>query len=322
MQRYLLGRIVQSIPLLVGITLIVFALVHAAPGSPLTQFEFNPNIKPEDIQRIRHNLGLDRPLYEQYFLWIGGMVRGDFGVSLITGRPVMERIGERLPKTLILSVAALLLAVTLSIPIGVYAAVKRGSFFDQFATVMSTMGQAIPGFWLGILMILIFSVQFKEWRLPSLPSGGFQTLGQNFNIPDLLVHLAMPAFVLAFVNIASWTRYIRSSMLEALAQDYVRTAHAKGLANRSVIFRHALRNGLIPLVTLLGLSLPALVSGAVVTEVIFSWPGIGRLAYDAALERDYTTTMGLITITSTLVISGNLLADIAYAFLDPRIKIH
>lgn len=322
MQRYLLGRIVQAIPLLVGITLIVFALVHAAPGSPLTQFEFNPNIKPEDIERIRHNLGLDRPLYEQYFLWIGGMVRGDFGVSLITGRPVMERIGERLPKTLILSVAALLLALTLSIPIGVYAAVKRGSFFDQFATVMSTMGQAIPGFWLGILMILIFSVQFKEWRLPSLPSGGFQTLGQNFNIPDLLVHLAMPAFVLAFVNIASWTRYIRSSMLEALAQDYVRTAHAKGLANRSVIFRHALRNGLIPLVTLLGLSLPALVSGAVVTEVIFSWPGIGRLAYDAALERDYTTTMGLITITSALVISGNLLADITYAFLDPRIKMH
>lgn len=319
MQRYILRRIIQAIPLLIGITIVVFLMVHAAPGDPLGEFEFNPNIKPEDIARIRSNLGLDRPLYEQYFLWVSGMLRGDFGVSLLTGRPVAEQIFERLPKTMILAITALFLAVGLSIPIGVYAAVKRGSWFDQIATVLSTAGQAIPSFWFGLIMILVFSVQFKEWKLPSFPSGGFTTPGQPFSLADLLVHLAMPAFVLAFINIAGWTRYVRSSMLETIGQDYVRTAYAKGLEDRVVIFKHALRNSLIPVVTLMGLALPALVSGALVIEVIFSWPGIGRLAFDSARSRDYTTIMGLVTLTSTMVVIGNLLADIAYGMLDPRI---
>ncbi|MCW5853586.1 MAG: ABC transporter permease [Anaerolineae bacterium] len=320
MQRYILRRVLQSIPLLIGITIVVFLLVHAAPGNPLGEFEFNPNIKPEDIARIRSNLGLDKPLYEQYFLWVSGMLRGDFGVSLITGRPVLEQIGERLPKTLLLSLTALVLAIGLSIPIGVYAAVKRGSWFDQVATVTSTMGQAIPSFWFGLIMILVFSVRFKELGWPSFPSGGVTTPGQPFSLADLLHHLAMPAFVLAFINIAGWTRYVRSSLLETINQDFVRTAHAKGLHDRTVIFRHALRNSLIPVVTLMGLALPGLVSGALVIEVIFSWPGIGRLAFDAARSRDYTTIMGLVTITSSLVVLGNLLADITYGLLDPRIK--
>lgn len=320
MQRYILRRVLQAIPLLIGITIVVFLMVHAAPGDPLGEFEFNPNIKPEDIARIRANLGLDRPLHEQYFLWVGGMARGDFGVSLLTGRPVSEQIFERLPKTLLLSITALLLAIGLSIPIGVFAAVKRGSLFDQISTVLSTMGQAIPSFWFGLIMILIFSVRFKELGLPSFPSGGFATPGQPFSASDVLVHLAMPAFVLAFINIAGWTRYVRSSLLETIGQDFVRTAYAKGLEDNVVIFKHALRNSLIPVVTLMGLALPGLVSGALVIEVIFSWPGIGRLAFDAARSRDYTTIMGLVTITSSMVVIGNLLADITYGLLDPRIK--
>ncbi len=321
MHRLILQRLAQSIPLLLGITVLIFALVHAAPGDPLSRFELDPNIKAEDKARIRANLGLDRPVYEQYGRWMGGMVQGDFGISFSTGRPVWERIAERLPKTLLLSLTALLLALGLSIPIGVYAAVRRGSWFDQVATVLSTMGQAIPTFWLGLLMILLFSVKLKELGLPSFPSGGFQTLGKPLTLLDMLWHLAMPAFCLAFVQIAGWTRFVRTGILEVIGQDYIRTAHAKGLAQPVVIFRHALRNGLLPVVTLIGLALPGLIGGALVTEVIFSWPGIGRLAFDATLERDYTTIMGLATITSTLVILGNLLADITIGLLDPRIKV-
>ncbi len=320
MQRYILRRVLQAIPLLIGITVLVFALVHAAPGSPLAQFEFNPNIKPEDIARIRANLGLDRPLYEQYLRWVGGMLRGDFGVSMITGRPVIERINERLGNTLILSVAALILALVVSIPVGVYSAVRRGKAFDNAATVLSTAGQAIPAFWLGLVCILIFAVEFKDWGLPAFPSGGIISTGKPFSLGDMLWHLILPSFVLALGFIAQWTRYIRSSMLEALGQDYVRTAQAKGLNDHVVIFGHALRNGLIPFVTLIGLALPLLFSGALIIEVIFSWPGIGRLAYDAATERDYTTIMGLVTITAAIVIIGNLVADIAYGILDPRIR--
>lgn len=321
MQRFLLRRIAQSIPLLFGITILIFTLVHAAPGDPLSRFELDPNIKPEDKARIRANLGLDRPIYEQYILWISGMARGDFGISFSTGRPVMERVGERLPKTLLLSIASLFLAVGLSIPVGVYAAVRRGSWFDQFSTVVSTIGQAIPSFWLGLIMILIFSVKLKELGLPSFPSGGFQTLGQPTTVVDVLYHLAMPAFVLAFVQIAGWTRFVRTGILEVVSQDYIRTAYAKGLTERVVIFKHALRNGLLPVVTLMGLALPGIIGGALVTEVIFSWPGIGRLAFDATLERDYTTIMGLATITSAMAILGNLLADISFGLLDPRIKV-
>ena len=320
MQRYILRRVLQAIPLLIGITILVFALVHAAPGSPLAQFEFNPNIEPEDIARIRANLGLDRPLYEQYLRWVGGMLRGDFGISMITGRPVIERISERLGNTLILSVAALILALVISIPVGVYSAVRRGKPFDHIATDVSTAGQAIPAFWLGLVCILLFAVEFKDWGLPSFPSGGIISTGKPFSLGDMLWHLVLPSFVLALGFIAQWTRYIRSSMLEALGQDYVRTAQAKGLNDHVVIFGHALRNGLIPFVTLIGLALPLLFSGALIIEVIFSWPGIGRLAYDAATERDYTTIMGLVTITAAIVIIGNLIADIAYGILDPRIR--
>ncbi|MFN8483744.1 MAG: ABC transporter permease [Anaerolineae bacterium] len=320
MQGYILRRVLQAIPLVLGITILVFALVHAAPGSPLAQFEFNPNIKPEDIARIRANLGLDRPLYEQYLRWVWGMARGDFGISMITGRPVIERIGERIGNTLILSAAALLIALVISVPIGVYSAVRRGKLFDHTATILSTAGQAIPAFWLGLVCILLFAVEFKEWGLPSFPSGGIISTGKAFNFGDMLWHLVLPATVLAIGFIAAWSRYIRSSMLEAMGQDYVRTAQAKGLADYKVIFGHALRNGLIPFVTLIGLALPLLFSGALIIEVIFSWPGIGRLAYDAATERDYTTIMGLVTITAVIVIIGNLVADIAYGILDPRIR--
>lgn len=314
MGRYLIRRVLQIIPLLFGITILVFLLVNAVPGNPVSDLAFNPTVRPEDIARIKHALGLDQPLYKRYFTWLGNVVRGDLGLDMITYRPVRDEILERLPNTLKLTVAAFLLAIAFSIPVGVYSAVRRNTWFDNLATFGAVAGVAIPRFWFALMMILLFAVKFR-W----FPSGGTQDIGGG-SLGDQLRHLVMPAITLAVAELAGWTRYIRGQMLEVIRQDYIRTAQAKGLRDRAVIFRHALRNALLPLVTLMGLAIPDFFSGALIIETIFSWPGIGRLTYDAAVARNYTVIMGTVLLSALLTIIGNLLADIGYSLLDPRIK--
>jgi len=319
--KYVVRRALATIPVVIGVTLITFSLMHATAGSYIPGVDLNPALKPEDIEAIKRYLGLDRPLYVQYLTWIAGLVHGDFGRSMIDGSTVQSHILDRLPATLELTVTAIVLGIVISIPLGVTGALRRGSKLDHFFTALSVGGFAVPAFWLGLILILIFSVQFEAWGLPFLPSGGVMTPGtQGGDLLDRLVHLLMPATVLSFVYISIWSRFTRSSMLEVLGQDYVRTARAKGMTERRVVYLHALRNAVIPLVTLVGLELPALVSGGLVVEVVFSWPGIGKLLYERALDSDYTTVLGITTFAALLVVFGNLLADVLYAVLDPRIR--
>ncbi|HKA13215.1 MAG TPA: ABC transporter permease [Candidatus Dormibacteraeota bacterium] len=320
MTFYILRRILISIPVLIGVTLITFLLLHATAGSFVPGLEINPNLRPEDVARIRHSLGLDQPLYLQYIQWLAGLVHGDFGRSLIDGSPVLSHILERLPNTLELTFTAMLIGLLVSIPLGVIGAIRRGSKDDNFLTVLSVAGVSIPGFWLGLMLILFFSVEFHDWGLPFLPSSGATSPLGAGDLTDRLEHLIMPATVLSFGYIAIWSRYTRSSMLEVLSQDYVRTARAKGMTERRLLYVHALRNAMVPLVTLVGLELPGLVSGGAIVEIVFSWPGIGRLALERALQYDYTMVLGLTTFAAILVVAGNLIADILYAVLDPRIK--
>jgi len=325
MGRFLFRRILQSIPVFIAITIITFALIHSIPGGPTARLELDMDIKPEDIARIKANMGLDKPVWMQYLIWIGvaptsqgeynGLLQGDLGISYIDQTPVSRNILDRLPNTLLLSVTALVISLGVALPVGIVSAVKQYSMFDNVSTVLSTAGISIPSFWFGLIAILLFSVKLR-W----LPSGGMYTLGQEKNVGDLLKHLLMPASILSILSVAGWNRYIRASMLEVIRQDYVRTARAKGLRQRVVIASHALRNALIPVATLLGLSLPGLVGGSLITETIFGWPGMGRLAFHAATKRDYPIIMGALVMSTVLVILGNLLADIAYGFLDPRIK--
>ncbi len=315
MGNYLIRRLLGIIPLLLGITVLVFLLVNAVPGNPVGEYILNPGTRPEDVERIKRSLGLDQPLYKRYFTWLGNVVQGDLGRSMKTFTPVLDDILARLPNTLKLTVAAFVLALLFSIPVGVYSAVRRNSWFDNIATVVSVAGVSIPRFWFGLILILVFAV-----RLGWFPSGGVASIRGDSGVIDQLKHLIMPAITLAIAEMAGWTRYIRGQMLEVIRQDYIRTAAAKGLRERVVIFRHALRNALLPLVTLFGLAIPEFFSGALIIETIFSWPGIGRLTFDAAVSRDYTTIMGTVLISSILVILGNLLADVSYGLLDPRVK--
>jgi peptide/nickel transport system permease protein len=312
--------VVASIPVVIGVTLITFLLLHATAGSFVPGLDLNPSIRPEDVIRIKHNLGLDQPLYLQYWYWISGLVHGDFGRSLVDGSPVMSHILDRLPNTLELTIVSILLGVLISIPLGMIGALRRGSSIDNFLTFLSVAGVSIPQFWLGLLLILLFSVSFQAWGLPWLPSSGAYASFGGGDPLDRLVHLVMPATVLAFFYIAIWSRFTRSSTLEVLAQDYVRTARAKGMPERRVVYLHALRNAIIPLVTLVGLELPNLVGGGAIVEIVFGWPGIGRLALERALQYDYTMVLGLTTFAAILVVVGNLLADVLYALLDPRIR--
>ena len=321
MTTFILRRLVQTIPLILGITMVTFVLVNAVPGSPVAELALNPGTRPEDVERIRRQLGLDQPFYIRYFTWLGNVLRGDFGVSLVDYRPVLPTILERLPNTLVLTVSAFCLALLVAVPVGVYSAVRRNSWFDNAGTLLTTAGVAVPTFWFGIIMILIFSVKFKDWGLPNLPATGAYTIPTGGDLLDRLSHLVMPALVLGFVQMASWTRYVRSQMLEVISQDFIRTARAKGLREQAVIFGHALRNAVLPLVTLFGLAIPNLFSGALIIETIFAYPGIGLLTFDAATQRNYTVIMGTVLFSSTLVILGNLLADVAYGVLDPRIKL-
>ncbi len=320
MGRYVIRRLIGIPPLLVGITLIVFAIVHLTPGSPVDDLRLNPEIKQSDIEAIKKTLGIDRPLHEQYIGWMSQLVRGDFGISLKTYRPVRSLITQRVGNTLLLTATALAFSLCVAIPIGVLSALKRNTLFDYIATLGSTLGDSIPSFWLGLMFILLFAVQFKSWGLPWLPSGGTQTLPNGGDFFDRAKHLILPVVTISGVQIAVWVRYIRAQMLEVLSQDYVRTARAKGMAEPTVQMRHAFRNAVLPLVTLVGLSIPGLFGGAVVIESVFGWPGIGSLLIQSAQNRDYTVVMGLTVFLSTIVVFANLLTDVVYGVADPRVQ--
>ncbi|HZU16606.1 MAG TPA: ABC transporter permease [Candidatus Dormibacteraeota bacterium] len=342
MAGYVVRRLLTAVPVLFGVTLITFLLMHFTAGNYVPGLQLDPNLKPSDIARIRANLGLDRPLIVQYLDWIGigalfkavglagvlggshnidpGILEGNFGRSLIDGSPVLASVLGRLPNTLELTATAIVVGLALAVPVGVVSALRRGSRLDQFLTAASVAGFAVPQFWLGLLLILLFSVEFHAWGLPWLPSSGAVSPLGGGGVVDRLQHLALPATVLAFFYLSSWSRFVRSSMIETLSQDYVRTARAKGMSERRTVYVHALRNAVAPLVTLIGLELPGLVSGALVVEVVFGWPGIGLLAFQRALQYDYTTVMGITTFAAVLVVLGNLLADVLYAVIDPRVR--
>lgn len=314
MGSYAIQRCLQTIPLLIGISILVFLLINAVPGSPVGEYALNPNVRPEDIARVEEALGLNEPLHRRYFVWLGNVARGDLGESMVNHTNVRSRLLERLPNTLRLTVSAFLLSLAISVPIGVLCAIKRNRWIDHVATLLAVIGSSVPTFWLGLALILLFAV-----RLRWLPSGGIAPIGGG-GATDELKHMILPVFTLAFVQVATWSRYVRSQMIEVLSHDYIRTARAKGLRERLVVLRHGLRNAALPFVTLLGLAIPDLFSGALIIETIFTWPGLGRLTYEAAVGRDYTMVMGAVMLGATLVVIGNLIADLCYGLLDPRIR--
>ncbi len=318
--KYVARRLVASVVVVLGVTAVTLILMDRTRGAYVPGIDLNPALRPEDIARLRANLGLDQPFYQWYLTWLWNMMHGDFGRSMIDGSSVMTHILERLPNTLELTVTAVLIGIVISIPLGVIGALRHGSKTDHALTVISVAGFAVPQFWLGLMLILVFSVTFQHYGLPWLPSGGVTNPFGGGDLGDRLLHLIMPATVLAFFYLSLWSRFTRSSMLEVLSQDYIRTARAKGMSERRVVYLHGLRNALIPLVTLVGLELPGLVSGGLIVEVVFSWPGLGRLAFERALQYDYSTVMGVVFFVTLLVVVGNLLADVLYAVLDPRIR--
>lgn len=322
MTRFLLRRLGESLPLLLTVSIVVFALLQASPGSPLAQLERDPNVTQADIERLKEQRGLNDPWLVQYGRWLTGAVRGDFGTSLQTGRPALTEVAERVPNTAVLVGVAFLVTLIVAIPIGVLSAVRQYSIFDHVVTTLTFMGQSVPVFWLGLLLILVFYVGLSNPFTggPLFPPGGMYSLDREHVLADRLWHLVLPVTMLVATWAAWYTRFVRASMLDVLSLDYVRTARAKGVSQRRVIFRHALRNAAMPLVTLIGLDLPIIFSGALFTETIFSWPGMGRLFYQSAMRRDYQVLMAIVMLTSVLIVLANFLADVAYGLLDPRVK--
>lgn len=353
MFRYALRRLIQAIPTLLGVSILSFLLINSAPGDPILIRTFDPNITNESREILRRQLGLDQPLPIQYVRWFtgvslrrgdvvaeflkvdatctytarlnftfcdsgGGILRGDLGTSTQTKEPVWDRLVERMWATAQLGLASLILTFFLGIPLGVLSAVYRGSLFDQLVRFFSVVGQAVPAFWMALMGIFLFSVVLG-W----LPTGGIKTISltNEFDLLDRLRHILMPAIVLALGGIAFMSRIMRTETMEVINQDYIRTARAKGLANNKIWFVHTFRNALIPLMTILGPSIVGIVGGAVITETVFSWPGMGRLTLSAALQRDYPMVMGAVMFFSLLTILGNLLSDILYGVVDPRVRL-
>ena len=322
MVTYVIRRLFQAIPLLLFISVIIFAMLRLTPGGPLARFENDPTISQEDLNRIRADMGLDDPLPVQYGRWLAALLKGDLGDSYSAHRPVSEMIAERLPNTLKLMSVAFIVTLLIAIPVGVLSAVKKYSWFDHAVTTFAFAGQSVPIFWFGLILILIFysTLENPFTGGPLFPSGGINSLDKEGDFWDGLWHMILPVAMLSLAWVSWYTRFLRGSMLEVIHLDYVRTARAKGMGERRVIGRHALINALIPLITLVALDLPALFAGAVFTETIFSWPGMGRLFYQSALRRDYPVLMAVIIITAVLIILSNLIADIFYGYLDPRIR--
>jgi peptide/nickel transport system permease protein len=318
LSTYIGRRLLGLVPLLLGITVISYAMMGLAPGGPAAILtSMARQMTPADRAIIMHNLGLDRPWYVQYFFWLKNLVLNhSLGFSFIDGRPVAVKILEKLPVTAELIGISFVVTILIAIPVAIYSATHKNSLVDYLATVVVFAGYGMPTFWLGIMLLTFFSV-----RLHWLPSSGLTSIGAGgLDLADRVRHLLLPVATLSFVSLASWIRYQRAAMLEVLGEDFIRTAAAKGLPRRSVIYKHALRNALLPLITLIGLYLPALLTGAYFVEIVFSIPGMGYLGLNAVFERDYPTIMGTVFFSALLVVLGNLLADIAYAAVDPRIR--
>lgn len=315
MARFLIGRLWQSVILLLLVSLIGFMVLNLAPGGPLSQYALTPGMTKETLDRIAEEMGLNRPLAIQYFDWLWNLVRGDWGRSFRDGRPVLEVIGSHLFATLLLMGSSTLLSVVLGGWIGIRSAVRQGSTFDYSMTIFAFVALSIPTFWFGLVSIFVFSL-WLGW----LPAGNMYTVGDG-SVGDIAIHLIMPTIVLALVNVAVWARYVRAATLEVINQDFVRTAKAKGLAPRRILMKHIVGNALVPMITLAGMQLPTLLGGALVTETVFTWPGMGRLFLDSLGYNDYPVVMGLLMFSAILVLVGNLLADVLVAMVDPRIRL-
>ena len=345
MSTYIFRRLIQTAGLLLLLSVLIFALVNLAPGGPLSGQGQSRHIDPDKVELLKRQFGLDKPIPMQYLIWLvgndwmqvdtngdgvmdgygtrQGILRGDFGFSFRTRQPVLAEIGQRLPNTAYLTIITMLVAVLIAIPIGIISAIRQYSPFDITVTTFSFAGQAIPEFWLGLILILVFYAWLKNPFTggPLLPSGGMTSIDiAGFDLWDRIVHLILPVVTGALGWIAWYSRFLRSSMLDVIHQDYIRTARAKGLSNWGVLSKHALRNALVPLVTLLALDLPYIFGGAIFVETLFAWPGMGRLYYQAALERDYPVLLAVLIIGAAFIILSNLIADILYAYLDPRIR--
>lgn len=322
MLHYLTKRLLLLIPLMVGITLITFSVIHLAPGEPVEmQMAMNPKVGKEARERLQRFYGLDKPLHVQYLTWVGRLARFDLGRSFSSdSRPVVEKIGERLPVTISLNLIALLLEFGLAVPIGILAATHRDTLFDKGMTVFVFLGFAVPTFWLALLLMYLFGVKLNWLPISGLHTLGSDSYGRFHYLWDLAKHLIMPVTVASFGSLAGLSRYMRSSMLSVIGQDYITTARAKGLPERVVIYKHALRNALLPLITLAGFSIPGLIGGSVIFETIFAIPGMGQLFYQGVMSRDYPVVMGILVIGAFLTLFGNLLADLGYALADPRIR--
>ncbi len=322
MLSYVMKRLLLMIPLVIGITLITFTVVHLAPGGPVeVETEMSMKASAQARENLKKLYGLDKPLHEQYFDWLKRLATLDFGTSFVDGRPVIGKIAERIPVTLEINLLSLLLIFAIAVPIGVLAATRQYSVFDKATTVFVFIGFSTPTFWLALLCMILFGVTLGVLPISGIRSIDAAEMGMFERAVDHLRHLILPVALSAFGGIAGLSRYSRSSMLEVIRQDYIRTAQAKGLRWSTVMTRHALRNALMPVVTILGLSVPGLIGGAVIFETIFAIPGMGQLFYSSAMSRDYPTIMGILVIGAVLTLIGNLLADISYALVDPRIRV-
>src|SRR5215469_15464628 len=322
MFTYVVRRTLQAIPLLLAISVILYAILYNMPGGPLAPYLQNPHITAADIARLKHNLGMDQPVPIQYLKWLGHILVGDMGYSTSNSEPVFQALIERLPATLELMGASLFISIGLGVGAGMISAVYRYSFVDYFITTFAFFGQSMPVFWFALMMQLAFAVHgipLPGGYLIQLPSAGIAN-SDTFDLGDRLVHLILPATVLSLLGLATFSRFMRSSLLEVLGTDYMRTAAAKGLAFRTILFKHGLKNALIPVVTVIALSLPGLIGGAIITETIFAWPGMGRLFITALNQSDLALLMGYLVLIAFLVVFSNLLADVVYAWLDPRVK--
>ncbi|MGA8575653.1 MAG: ABC transporter permease [Candidatus Cybelea sp.] len=322
MFTYVMRRTLQSIPLLLAISVILYGILYNMPGGPLAPYLQNPHITPADIARLKHNLGMDQPVPIQYLKWLGHVLVGDFGYSTSNSEPVFQALIERFPATLELMGASLTIAILIGIATGIASAVYRYSVLDYAVTTLAFFGQAMPVFWFALMMQLAFAVHgipLPFGYLIQLPSAGLSS-SDTFDLGDRLVHLILPAAVLSILGIATFSRFMRSSLLEVLGTDYMRTAAAKGLSFKVILFKHGFKNALIPVVTVIALSLPGLIAGAIFTETIFAWPGMGRLFINALNQSDLALLMGYLLMVAFLVVFSNLLADVVYAWLDPRVK--
>jgi peptide/nickel transport system permease protein len=322
MVTYFIKRLLEMIPTIIGITLVSFFIIHLAPGKPTDILtEFNPKITPEAREKLEKYYGLDKPIITQYGIWLKRIVKLDFGESFSTDkRPVWDKIKERLPITIIINVLSLILVILIAIPIGVSSATHQYSLYDKITTVAVFVGFAIPTFWLALLLMIFFGIYLDWLPISGIKSLDYDNLSAGGKVWDLASHLILPVLLEAFGGLAGLSRYMRSNMLEVIRSDYITTARAKGLSERVVIYKHAMRNALLPVITILGLSVPGLIGGSVIFETIFAIPGMGQLFYMSVMMRDYPLIMGILTIGAILTLAGNLLADAGYAVADPRIR--